>query len=206
VSDPAPKNLPALPGLPLPEDTANLRFGPDLSPQLLGLLPLVGVWRGEGEAHEPGRGDYRFGQQIVVAHDGGDYLTWESRSWRIDQEGNYAGPDAREAGYWRISANDDIELVLTHASGAVEVYYGRPRNQISWELGTDVVVRTSSGSASAAAKRLYGIVSDAPPHNDNGEGQLPDRGGGDLAYVEERGSGDGEFSPSRSARLRRFIG
>lgn len=191
-----PSNLAALPDLPLPEDTANLRFGPDLSPALLGLLPLVGVWRGQGEAHDPGQGDYHFGQQIVVAHDGGDYLIWESRTWRIDAEGNYAGPDARESGFWRIGENDDIELILTHASGAIEVYYGKPRNQISWELGTDVVVRTSSGGISGAAKRLYGVVSE------------PDRPGADLAYVEERGSGEGEgdFYPARSARLQRYIG
>ena len=194
MSETSPQNLTGLPDLPLPEDTANLRFGPELSSALLGLLPLVGVWRGEGEAHEPGKGDYHFGQQIVVAHDGGDYLIWESRSWRLDQDGNYVGPDARESGFWRIDANDEVELILTHASGAIEVYYGKPRNQISWELGTDVVVRTTSGSITGAAKRLYGIVSD------------PDRAGGDLAYVEERSAGEGDFYPARSARLQRYIG
>ena len=32
-----------------PADTANLREGADLNDALLALLPLVGVWRGEGE-------------------------------------------------------------------------------------------------------------------------------------------------------------
>lgn len=75
----AARNIPAFDDLPVPADTANLREGADLNNALLALLPLVGVWRGEGEGRGPD-GDYRFGQQIVVSHDGGDYLNWESRS------------------------------------------------------------------------------------------------------------------------------
>src|SRR5699024_887765 len=39
------RNVGTLAGLPVPDDTANLRQGPDLNPALLALLPLVGVWR-----------------------------------------------------------------------------------------------------------------------------------------------------------------
>ncbi|EUA40610.1 putative fatty acid-binding-like protein [Mycobacterium avium subsp. avium 2285 (R)] len=45
----AGRNIPSFDDLPLPADTANLREGADLSDALLALLPLVGVWRGEGE-------------------------------------------------------------------------------------------------------------------------------------------------------------
>src|SRR5690606_35242236 len=82
------RNIPVFDDLPLPADTANLRDGVSLSDSLLALLPLVGVWRGEGEGRDAD-GDYRFGQQIVVSHDGGDYLNWESRSWRLDESGEY---------------------------------------------------------------------------------------------------------------------
>ena len=82
----AARNIPAFDDLPLPADTANLRKGANLNDALLALLPLVGVWRGEGEGRGPD-GDYRFGQQIVVSHDGGDYLNWEARSWRLDEAG-----------------------------------------------------------------------------------------------------------------------
>ena len=78
----AARNIPVFEDLPLPADTANLREGANLNDALLALLPLVGVWRGEGEGRGAG-GDYRFGQQIVVSHDGGDYLNWEARSWRL---------------------------------------------------------------------------------------------------------------------------
>ncbi|MBF6449743.1 FABP family protein [Nocardia elegans] len=187
------RNIPQLPGLPLPEDTANLRLGPDLSASMLALLPLVGVWRGEGEGNDPERGgDYHFGQQIIVSHDGGDYLSWDSRSWVIDAEGNYSGPDLRESGFWRVGIDSDdevIELLLTHSSGIVELFYGQALTQSSWELATDVVIRSQSGAVVGGAKRLYGIVE-----------------GGDLGYVEERVEADGALKPRLSARLQRYIG
>lgn len=190
AADTADKNVPAVGDLPLPIDTANLRLGPELHPGLLGLLPMVGVWEGEGEGHDPLTGaDYPFGQQIIVSHDGGNYLNWQSRSWRLDDDGAFVGPDLRETGFWRIAEDDTIELLLTHAEGSIELYYGRPLNQTSWNLTTDVTIKTDSGSHTGAAKRLYGLVPD-----------------GDLAYVEERLDVDGDLTPRLSAKLRRVIG
>lgn len=191
----AGRNIPVFGDLPLPADTANLREGANLDDALLALLPLVGVWRGEGEGRDA-QGDYRFGQQIVVSHDGGDYLNWEARSWRLNGEGEYDRPGLREAGFWRF-VNDPgdpgesqaIELLLAHSSGYVELFYGSPLNQSSWELVTDALARSKSGVLVGGAKRLYGIVD-----------------GGDLAYVEERVDADGGLVPHLSARLSRFVG
>ncbi|MCG7593279.1 FABP family protein [Mycobacterium sp. C3-094] len=191
----AARNIPAFGDLPVPADTANLREGADLDDRLLALLPLVGVWRGEGEGRGS-HGDYRFGQQIVVSHDGADYLNWEARSWRLTDEGDYDGPTLRETGFWRF-VNDPgdpgesqaIELLLAHSAGYVELFYGRPLNQSSWELVTDALARSKSGILVGGAKRLYGIVD-----------------GGDLAYVEERVDADGGLVPHLSARLARFVG
>ncbi|GEM34440.1 UPF0678 fatty acid-binding protein-like protein [Nocardia neocaledoniensis NBRC 108232] len=186
------RNISVLPDLPLPDDTANLREGPDLNHAMLALLPMVGVWRGEGEGNHPTDGDYRFGQQIVVSHDGGDYLVWESQTWKLDAEGSYERPDLRESGFWRVGTDGDdemLELLLTHSSGIVELFYGTARTQSSWELATDVVIRSQSGAVVGGAKRLYGIVE-----------------GGDLAYVEERVDADGALEPRLSARLQRYIG
>ncbi|MDT7732413.1 MAG: hypothetical protein QOK45_2666 [Mycobacterium sp.] len=191
----AARNIPVFDDLPLPADTANLRKGANLNDALLALLPLVGVWRGEGEGRGAG-GDYRFGQQIVVSHDGGDYLNWEARSWRLNAEGEYEAPGLRETGYWRFSVDPAdtseslaIELLLAHSAGYVELFYGSPLNQSSWELVTDALARSKSGMLVGGAKRLYGIVE-----------------GGDLAYVEERVDADGGLVPHLSARLSRFVG
>jgi hypothetical protein len=189
------RNIPVFDDLPLPADTANLRDGVSLSDSLLALLPLVGVWRGEGEGRDA-HGDYRFGQQIVVSHDGGDYLNWEARSWRLDESGDYHSPSLRETGYWRFVSDpadpgetQAIELLLAHSSGYIELFYGRPLNQSSWELVTDALARSKSGMLVGGAKRLYGIVE-----------------GGDLGYVEERVDADGGLVPHLSARLSRYVG
>ena len=191
----AARNGPTFDDLPLPADTANLRQGENLNDALLALLPLVGVWRGEGTGRGPD-GDYPFGQQIVVSHDGSDYLNWEARSWRLGETGEYDTVGLRETGFWRFvddpadpGESQAIELLLAHSAGYVELFYGHPLNQSSWELVTDALARSKSGMLVGGAKRLYGIVE-----------------GGDLAYVEERVDADGGLVPHLSARLTRFVG
>ncbi|MFC5285774.1 FABP family protein [Actinokineospora guangxiensis] len=184
------RNLPQFDDLPVPADTANLREGPTLHDDLLALLPLVGVWRGEGEVVYPTiDGPFKFGQQLTFAHDGRPFLSYESRTWLLDDDGEVIRPAAREVGWWRPQPDDVIELVLAHVTGIVEVYYGKPRNSTSWELSTDLVGRTASAKEVSAATRLYGLVN-----------------GGDLAWVEERAMVGQPMQPHTSAYLRRVVG
>jgi THAP4-like, heme-binding beta-barrel domain len=184
------RNFPDFTDLPIPGDTANLREGPELHPNCLVLLPLVGVWRGEGEIVYPTiDGPYHFGQQVVFCHDGRPFVRYESRAWLLNDAGEVIRPAARETGFWRPQADDTIELLAAHGTGIVELYYGRPRNQTSWELATDTVVRSSSAKEVSGAHRLYGIVE-----------------GGDLAYVECRAMVGQPLQPHVSARLRRVAG
>ena len=184
------RNRPRFDDLPVPDDTANLREGPDLHDQCLGLLPLIGVWRGLGEVDYPTiQGPRTFGQQIVFAHDGRPFLSYESRAWLLDDDGVVLRPAAREVGFWRPRPDGEIEVLITHATGIIEIYYGRARNLTSWEIKTDAVVRTESAKDVIAAHRLYGLVE-----------------GGDLAYVDERAMEGQPLQPHLSARLNRVAG
>ncbi|AGN20099.1 hypothetical protein J433_08530 [Corynebacterium glutamicum MT] len=185
----AHRNIPGLGDLPIPDDTANLREGPNLHDGLLALLPLVGVWRGEGQADTAEDGQYAFGQQITFAHDGENYLSFESRMWKLDEEGNPTGVDQRESGFWRINLKDEIEFVCTHAGGVVEIYYGQPLNERAWQLESASTMVTATGpSTLGPGKRLYGLL----PTNE-------------LGWVDERLVGDA-LKPRMSAQLTRVIG
>jgi hypothetical protein len=187
------RNLPPygdLPDLPIPADTANLREGPNLNDACLALLPLIGVWRGEGEIIYPTiKGPRRFAQQLAIAHDGRPFLYHEARAWLLDDDGNVIRAAARETGFWRPQADDTIELLLAHSSGIIELFYGKTKGQASWELGTDAVVRSATAKEVTAAQRLYGLVTN-----------------GDLGYVEERAMVGQPMQPHASALLRRVVG
>lgn len=195
---PAPaRNIPTFDDLPIPPDTANLREGPDLHPRCLALLPLIGVWRGEGQVVYPTiDGPLYFGQQIIFAHDGRPFLTYSAQSWLLDGEGGaVVRPAARETGFWRPQEDDTIEVLIAHATGIMEIYYGRPRSTTAWELTTDAIVRTQTAKEVNTGQRLYGLV-DAADGSD----------GKDLAYVDERAMVGEPLQPHLSAQLRRIAG
>ncbi|RBY91496.1 FABP family protein [Blastococcus sp. TBT05-19] len=170
--------------LPVP-DTADVRSGVEVSEGILSVLPLLGEWHGEGQAAGTG-GDHRFGQWVRFAHDGRGFLAYESRTWRLTDDGKIVGPDVRESGFWRPRGNDDVELLVAAPDGLLEIYVGTARTTTSWELSSDVVARTPDAPEVTRSVRLYGIVEGA------------------LMYAIDRAVGDGPLRPTMSARLERI--
>jgi hypothetical protein len=174
--------------LPVP-DTADVRSGPEVSEDLLSVLPLLGEWHGEGVQSGAAAGsdqDLRFGQWIRFSHDGRGFLAYESRSWRLTEDGAIVGPGVRESGFWRPRGRDDVELLVTNPDGLVELYVGSARTTTSWELSTDVMARTPDAPDVSRAVRLYGIVEGA------------------LMYAIDRAGPDEAPRPWMSARLERI--
>jgi hypothetical protein len=170
--------------LPVP-DTVDVRSGPEVDDALLSVLPLLGEWHGEGQA-AGADGDHRFGQWVRFSHDGRGFLAYESRTWRLTDDGKIVGPDVRESGFWRPRGRDEVELLVAHPDGLVEIYVGSARTTTSWELTTDVVARTPDAPDVVRAVRLYGIVEGA------------------LMYAIDRAGLDEPLRPTMSARLERI--
>lgn len=171
------------------DDFADLREGPELHPALLPLLPLVGTWRGVGKGGYPTLADdFDYQQQVRFGHDGRPFLSYESRSWILDEAGNVGRPAARETGFWRAGTGDDFEVLITQPTGITEVYIGTANSATQWELRSDVIARTATAKEVSGTHRLYGIVE------------------GDLLYAMDMAAVGEPMTAHISARLQRIGG
>jgi hypothetical protein len=176
------------------EETHNLRHGPDLHPDLLGLLPLVGVWRGRGRGgYEPIEKDFTYGHEVRFSHDGRPFLFYESRMWVLDDEDKPVRLAGREVGWWRSTQNsDEVEAHITELdSGVTGVYLGELKGPpLQVEVATDAMVRTPWAKEVSGVHRLYGLVEE----------------GRSLAYVVAMAAMGQELKAYLSAKLDRVAG
>lgn len=129
----------------------------DLPAPLVPLAWLIGRWEGAGVVGYPTIESANFGQEVEFRHDGRPFLHYRSQAWALDDAGNRVRPLATEVGFWRPGENGDVEVLLTHPTGYVEIYVGKvdgPRVN----LQTDLVARTPTAKEYTAAQRMYGLV------------------------------------------------
>jgi len=169
-----------------------LEIDASLPASLVPLSWLVGRWEGAGVIASPEAGEAQVGQEVEVVADPRGFLSWTSQVWRLDPDGTRTEPLDTESGYWRTAVEQsdprtpgvDVELVLAHPTGVVEVLVGRVLGT-RVEMVTDAVVRTASAGDYTAAKRTFGQVE------------------GDLLWVLDVASSTEPLHPRLSARLRR---
>lgn len=130
---------------------------PTMHADLAPLAWLIGRWEGAGVVGYPTIESANFGQSIEITHDGRPFLDYRSQSWILDEAGERVRPAARESGYFRPLPDGEIELLLTHPTGIVEMYVGAPKTA-QLELRTDGVIRSPEAKGYAAGHRLYGLV------------------------------------------------
>jgi hypothetical protein len=127
----------------------------------------------------------RFEQELSISTDGRPFLVHSSKTWLVDDEGRRLRPAAGELGFWRPGAGErDVELVLAHPTGVVELYYGEVVFR-KVELATDHVATTATAKRVSGLSRLYGLVDD------------------DLAYAADMAAVDQPLQPHFSALLKR---
>ena len=151
-----------------------IELSSDLPTPLIPLAWLIGKWAGAGVIGYPTIEEARFGQEIEFSHDGRPFLSYRSQTWLLDDDGNQTRPLATETGFWRPVAatvgqadegegekekapGTELEVLLAHPTGFVEIYLGTV-NGPRIDLATDLVARTSTAKEYTAASRLYGLV------------------------------------------------
>jgi len=169
---------------PSPEVTLPPDAAPELHPDLAPLAFLLGRWQGAGVGGYPTIESFRFGQEIVFSHNGKPFLSYTSRSWLLDEEGQPGRPLGTEAGFWRPQPDNEVELLLVHPTGITEIYLGQVTGT-RIELGTDVVTRTATAKEVTAGHRLYGLV------------------GLDLAWAYDMAAVGQQLQPHLSAQLKK---
>lgn len=158
----------------------------DLHPRMAPLAWLVGRWEGAGVWGYPTTESGHYGEEIIVSHDGRPFLRWEARSWLLDEDGSVLRPSAQELGYWRVLPDGEIELLLTHHTGIVEIYAGhREDDRPVLNLRTDGVMRSPDAKEYNAGARMYGLVE------------------GDLMYAMDMAAVGEPMTSHLSARLQR---
>jgi len=130
---------------------------PDLPSELVPYAWLIGTWAGAGVGGYPTVPAFQFGQEITFAHDGRPFLSYWSRSWKIDDAGQPVEPLDMEAGFWRPQPDNKLEVTLSHPTGISEIYVGTV-DGAKVEMQTDIVARTVTSKEYTAGVRLYGLV------------------------------------------------
>jgi len=147
--------------------SADSKIWPNLPDELAHLTWLLGRWVGVGTGQYPTIEDFRFGQEVSFSTDGRPFLTYWSRSWLLDDDGNQVRPLATESGFWRPRPNNGIEITLDHPTGFAEIWYGSVEvtgieNAVITgaraQLRTDAVMRTESAKDYTGGERLYGLI------------------------------------------------
>ena len=160
---------------------------PELHPDLEHLAFLVGEWQGLGVVGYPTITEARYEQEVSFSHDGRPFLAYISKTWLIDDDGARIRPSGTETGFWRRGKEPrDLEVMLAHPTGIVEVYVGEVVfHRI--ELTSEVVARTETAKDVKGFKRLYGLVED-----------------GDLAYAIDMAAMGQPLQAHLSARLQKI--
>ncbi|MFF8266699.1 FABP family protein [Streptomyces sp. NPDC016562] len=129
-------------------DTHTVGEGPEPHPLLRPVLPLLGRWHGRGQGQYPTlEEDFRYEQELTFSHDGRPFLRYEARAWLIDGSGAPLRPASREAGWWRVTPDASLEVVLAHPTGIVETYVGRVS-------GAEIEIETKDVSLTPLAKEV----------------------------------------------------
>ena len=140
---------------------------PPLHPALEYLEPLLGRWSGEGEGEYPTIETFRYGEEVRFWHTGKPFLVYSQRTWSLDD----GRPLHAETGYWRAVGNRQVEVVLTHPTGVVEIEEGVIADGVI-DLRSTVVGCTSTAKEVTQLSRRLVLGPEVPGGDGGSSGSL----------------------------------
>jgi hypothetical protein len=120
---------------------------PPLHPAVAPLAFLLGTWVGEGEGGYPTIEPFAYTEQITISHVGKPFLAYAQRTWSLDD----GRPLHAETGYWRCDPDGNVELVVAHPTGHVELCAGTVS-------GTAVTLASTSVTGTPSAKEVRALA------------------------------------------------
>lgn len=127
-----------------------------LHPDVKPLACLVGTWTGHGRGEYPTIEPFDYEETITVTHIGKPYLAYDQRTRHLtDGRALHA-----EAGFWRMTGPDRVELVVAHPTGIVEVAEGTM-------VGSAIRLRSTAVARTASAKEVTAIERDFALRDDS---------------------------------------
>lgn len=156
----------------------------NLHPNCAPIAWMLGTWRGNGHGDYPTIDKFQFGQELIFTHDGRPFFHYFARAWIVDENGEKVRDAALETGFVRCKPEGEVEVVMTHNIGFVEIWHGTAADG-KLEIATDAVARTETAKEYTAGHRLYGNVE------------------GDLLYAFDMAAMGQPLQPHLWARLQR---
>ncbi len=108
---------------------------------------LLGTWRGGGRGIYPTIADFEFEEELTVWHAGAAWIAHIQKTKATDD----GRPLHSEMGYWRPKEEGNVELVVTHSFGVVEMGVGRVD-------GREIEVRSTQFTEAPTAKEIDAAV------------------------------------------------
>lgn len=156
----------------------------DLHPNLVPLAWLLGTWRGRGHGEYVDMDRFQFAQEMVFSHDTRNFLTYYSRTWLVDDQGEILEPAGVETGFWRVENEGVVEVLIANGAGQAQGWVGRFEGA-RIQLALDHNYASPTSTAIEQGHRLYGLVE------------------GELFWAYDVAAGGHELQPHLWATLQR---
>lgn len=124
-----------------------------LHPAIRPLAFLLGTWKGSGRGDFPTTEPFEYGEETRISHAGKPFLFYLQRTWNPRD----AMPLHSEAGYFRISDDGTVELVVAQPTGIAEVLVG-PLEGTSFDLRSTGILLTPTAKETVAVGRSLTVT------------------------------------------------